>query len=248
MSERVAPVAAEIVDFEAEDSASGITDYPQLDAPDRASDRIWLGRVLGESVAEHPIVVSTGTHFGSREQKRSIEAALSAPDLVGRLNGRYAVLGCDLVWRRSDVSSARHSSRVYVVNYSNNVLLEISVEDGQFQSIVERGVHEYPETAAEIAQAITMARAADELRDNVGELSAHAILRVPSDSERKDNGHRCLWVMFTERDDPSCELPVLYQALVDLTDLVVVGAGPSAGQESVPGTARTERSRRSGRS
>jgi hypothetical protein len=196
------------------------------------SDRAWLARVLGDTDIHRSTVTSSGRHFTGTDQRRSIQQALSNAEVARHLDGRFSVLGCDLVWRRPAALQARHSTRVFIFNYTRNILLEVAVEDGRVVSVAECKPHEYPESSMEMAQAISLARAHDSLRSHVGELSAHAILRIPRDRERPGFGHRCMWVMFTETNDSARELPVLYQALVDLVDLHVIAAGPAAADVS----------------
>lgn len=176
----------------------------------------WPPRVVGARNVRRSETVSSSTHFTVQDQRRCLQVALAHPDLADLLHGRWEVLGCNLVSERNAPRHIRHRVRVYVFNYTSNELAEICVEDERAISVTLQPPHMYPESPIEMAQAIALARSAPDLRKNVEDMSAHAILQVPDDPHGPSYGHRCFLVMFTDKDDPHKELPVRYFAMVDL--------------------------------
>jgi hypothetical protein len=187
----------------------------------------WPPRILGATNARMVDSVSSESYFTVHDQRRSLQVALAHPEVRDLLNGRWEVLGCDLVRERGTSTQERHRARVCLFNYTTNRLIETYVADGCVLSVALRAPHEYPEAPIEMAQAIALARAHPQLQDEVRDLAAHAILQVPHDPHGPSYGHRCIWVMFTDQADRHRESPVRYSAMVDLRLQTVLAAGPT---------------------
>jgi hypothetical protein len=154
--------------------------------------------------------------FGAADRRAAVETVLADPDVQPWLAGRFEVLGCHRVYCRSDAPKEPLRLRVCLFNYAQSQLVDVYLENGV---VVERRCGEpwqHPASAAEVAQAIQIARAHPDLRSAVAKLDGHAILRVPDEPHQPSYRHRCMHVMFTKRDDVRIEHPVLYAAFVDM--------------------------------
>lgn len=207
------------------DPDSGGTAPAVAHADQVTSDRAFLERIFGVDRSCCVDSVSSSRHFTPQDHERSVKVATAHPAVAPFLDGRWAVLGADQVWTRSDASRARQSVRVHVFNYTSNDLIDVLVEDDRVTSVDQRGVYEYPESPQEMGTAIDLARAHPDLKDEVRDLVGHAILRVPSDARDPTTSHRCMWVIFTDHDEPVRQLPVRFTALVDLGSMEVVACG-----------------------
>lgn len=197
------------------------------------SDRIdinagWPPRRLGMTDVRMLAGASSSRHFTLDDRRASVQAALAHPDVPDLLQGRWEVLACNLVCEKSAPRHVTHRVRVSLFNYTTNTLIEICVEDRVAISVELKESHVYPEAPIEMAQAISLARGAPELKGLVEDLAAHAILQVPTDPHGPSFRHRCILVMFTDKNDPHRELPVRYSAMVDLRLQRVLRAGPSS--------------------
>lgn len=215
------------------DGAPGATQDEEVSADrvrreeENRSDRAFLERIYGADRAHGVETVSSSWHFTPDDHARAVKIATAHPAVTPFLQGRWSVLGADQVWTRPSGASVAQKVRVHVFDYTENRLIDVCVENDQVVSVDERGVHEYPESPQEMGTAIELARWHPDLRDKVRDLVGHAILRVPSDPRDPSVARRCMWVMFTERDDPMRQLPTQYTALVDLGAMEVIMAGPT---------------------
>jgi hypothetical protein len=117
---------------------------------------------------------------------------------------------------------------VHVINYEIGEMLRIQVEDGQVTGVQSAGVHEYPESPLEVRDAVALARLDPAIAESVRDLDAHAILHVPTQEAELRNFGRYVWVTFTERDEPTRQLPAKFVALVDVGAARVSRSGPAA--------------------
>jgi hypothetical protein len=189
------------------------------------SDRAFLERIYGAGQADGVETVSSSWHFTPHDHARAVKIAITHPAVTPFLQGRWSVLGADQVWTRPTASSVGQTVRVHIFDYTSNQMVDVCVENDQVTSVDQRGIHEYPESPHEMATAIELARLHPDLRDEVADLIGHAILRVPSESRDLSVERRCMWVMFTDRDDPIREMPTRYTALVDLGSMEVIACG-----------------------
>jgi hypothetical protein len=187
------------------------------------ADRSFLERIYGAGCDGCVERYTSMWDFTHEDQARAVKAATSHSLVAPALEGRWSVLGADQVWTKTTARTRRQSVRVHIYNYTQTRMMDVLVEDDVVTSVDERGVHEYPESPQEIASAIEIARSHPALRDLVRDLVGHAILRVPIDEAEPSVARRCMWVMFTEPDDPTRELPTCAVALVDLGSMEVVG-------------------------
>jgi hypothetical protein len=197
------------------------------------SDRAFLERIYGADRDGCVETFSSSWHFTPLDHARAVKIVTAHPAVTPFLQGRWSVLGADQVWTRPSGSSVRQTVRVHVFDYTANRLIDVCVENDQVVSVDERGIHEYPESPHEMATAIDLARWHPDLRDAVRDLDGHAILRVPSDPRDPSVARRCMWVMFTDRNDPMRQLPTRYTALVDLGAMEVIMCGPSPCSQEV---------------
>jgi len=191
------------------------------------SDRALLEQVYGAHQPGAVQTFSTSWHFTPRDHARAVRIATVHPALTPFLQGRWGVLGADQVWQPSTAATLGQTVHVHIFNYTTNRLIAARIENDQVVSVDERGIHEYPESPQEIAAAISVARLHPGLRDAVRDLDGHAILRVSPDPQHPSEMRRCMWVMFTDRNDPLRELPTQYFALVDVGTMQVVASGPT---------------------
>lgn len=189
---------------------------------ENVASRVQLERVYGVGQRSRIETASSRSHFTPRDHSRIAKLVREHPSVQPLLTGRSNILGVDEVWTRSSAEAGDQTVRVHLFNYTTNQLIDVCVVNDQVTTVDQRGVHEYPESPFEVATAITLARRHPALQTSVAGLEGRAILRVPTDARSGLAGRRCMWVMFTERNDPSRELPVLRAALVDLGSSVVV--------------------------
>lgn len=124
------------------------------------------------------------------------------------------MLGCNVVSERSQVATRR--VRAHFFSYSANRIIEVCLDDLEVTAVAVKAPHEYPESPIEMAQAISVARNSPQLNGKVDGMDAHAILQVRADAFATGASTRCMLVIFTEKNDPTRELPVQYSAMVDL--------------------------------
>lgn len=191
------------------------------------SDRAFLERIYGAHRADGVETVSSSWHFTPRDHSRAVKIVTTHTAVIPFLQGRWSVLGVDQVWTRPSGSSLGQTVQVHVFDYTANRMIDVRVENDRVTSVDERGIHEYPESPHEMAVAIELARLHPDLRDEVRDLVGHAILRVSSDLRDPSVVRRCMWVMFTDRDNPMRQLPTRYTALVDLGSMEVIACGPT---------------------
>jgi hypothetical protein len=189
------------------------------------SDRAFLERIFGADRSCCIEKFSSSWHFTPSAHARAVKIVTAHAAVTPFLQGRWGILGADQVYTRPSASSFVLTVRVHLFNYTSNRMLDIRVDNDQVVSLDERGVHEYPESPHEMACAIELARLHPDLRDEVRNLVGHAILRVPSGFRDPSPPRRCMWVMFTECDDPTRQLPTRYTALVDLGSMEVIACG-----------------------
>ena len=191
------------------------------------SDRALLEQPSGAHRPGFVETFSTSWHFTPRDHARAIRRATAHPALIPFLQGRWSVLGADQLLQRSTSTPVGQTVHVHMFNYTTNRLIVVRLENDQVVSIDEREIHQYPESPQEKAAAIAVARLHPGLRDAVRELDGHAILSVSPDPRHPSEMRRCMWVMFTEPEDPMRELPTQYVALVDVGSMEVVAYGPT---------------------
>ncbi len=118
------------------------------------------------------------------------------------------------------------AARLTFYSYSNNVAVEVLTSDRRVDAVNRREGYQPPEGTEEIEAAIALARRDARLRNVVEGMSATAIVTYRPQNQ-PGYGHRVLHVSFSA---PNAEAP-RYYALVDLTDLSILTAGPVPGAE-----------------
>lgn len=196
----------------------------------------WPPKLRGHEQQQCLTASRADVTFDVEAQRRCREAALKHPEVVSNLVGRWETLGIHLVAHKDLACHVDYRARVCFYNYTTRLLVEAFIEDGVVTRVSASDSHAHPEAPIEMAQAIGLARAHPKLRREVENLAAHAILSISTDPAAPGYKHRCLWVMFTERDDVQREAPVLFTALVDLCDQRVIAPGkcsccPDAGDK-----------------
>jgi hypothetical protein len=191
------------------------------------ADRAFLERIYGAHGTGHVETFSSSWHFTPQDHARAVRIVTAHPAVTPFLQGRWSVLGADQVWQRGSGSSHGQTIHVHIFDYTGNRLIDVRVENDQVTSVDERGLHEYPESPHEMATAIDLARSHPDLRDAVRDLDGHAILRVSADRRHPSVMRRCMWVMFTDHDDPTRELLTQYVALVDIGAMEVIAWSPT---------------------
>jgi hypothetical protein len=192
------------------------------------ADRAFLERIYGAQATGHVEIFSSSWHFTPQDHARAVKIVTAHPAVTPFLQGRWSVLGADQVWQRWTGSSQGQIVHVHIFDYTGNRLIAVSVVNDQVTSVDERGIHEYPESPHEVGTAIDLARSHPDLRDAVRNLDGHAILRVSPDRRHPSVMRRCMWVMFTDHDDPTRELPTRYVALVDIGAMGVIAWGSTS--------------------
>lgn len=190
------------------------------------ADRAFLERIYGVHPTGWIETFSSSWHFTPRDHARAVRIATVHHAVTPFLQGRWSVLGADQVWQPAGFSD-RQTVHVRIFNYTANRLIDVRIENDKVASVDERGIHEYPESPQEMATAIDLARSHPDLRDEVRDLEGHAILSVSPDPRDPSVLLRGMWVMFTDHDDPTRELPTQYAAFVDLGAMEVVASGPT---------------------
>jgi hypothetical protein len=163
--------------------------------------------------------------FDLQAQRDCLDVALRHQEVRSYLVGRWETLNVHLEARRDTPCNVELHAKVSFYNYTSNRLVEVCLQDGVVTVVNIGKSYQHPEASIEMAHAIALARAHPEIRDQVASLTAHAILSVPMDPTSSNYLHRCLLVMFTDKDDAYRELPVLFSALVDLCEQRVVASG-----------------------
>jgi len=117
-------------------------------------------------------------------------------------------------------------TRVTFYSYSNNVAVETDMDGMAVTAVRHRESYQPPEGLDEITQAIKLATQDERLAQAVMGLHGHAIVTFLPKAHRH-YGHRVLYVAFSKEGEESTQ----YAAVVDLTDQIVLTAGPAAGEE-----------------
>ena len=155
--------------------------------------------------------------FTRKDQRECLKKAINNLEVRRLLYGRWETLGCHLVSQGNQDSGQEIRVRVCLFNYTTNQLIEIYLENKIVVSVTILEPHEHPESTIEIVQAVGLIESNPEFRSKIEGLEGNAILRIPMDPHGPSYRHRCMHVMYTEKDDRTKELPVLFSALVDLT-------------------------------
>jgi hypothetical protein len=198
----------------------------------RAADRAYLERVFGVAHPRSPRPYAASRSITRAERLRAIRLATTHPTVTPHLAGRWEVLGCDEIWAKHLLTSTRQVVRVYLFNYTTNRLYEVTVQDDRVTAVEPRGIHEYPESPGEMAMAIELARGDPLLGPEVWGLDGHAILRPSTLPDDPSTKRRCMWVMFTEPEEPARQMPTRHTALVDMTTLTVVAHSAAPAPEA----------------
>ena len=161
--------------------------------------------------------------FTIETEEAFLRTALAHPDVQALLEGRWEHLGTYLSSPRG-YDDCRHDARVYFHNYTAGYGVEVSMRDCEIRSISKQDPYLHPESAIEESQAIALAKQDPCLKGRLAGLDATAILQIPPNDDPA-YGHRLLWVMFTEPDNPTIEARALFTAMVDLDRQCVLEAG-----------------------
>jgi hypothetical protein len=185
----------------------------------------WPPKLAHASERQCMPVARARISFDLQAQRACLNAVLKHEEVRSHLVGRWEALGVHLVAHRDTPCTVDVHDKVSLYNYTSNRLIQAHVQDG-IVTIVKIGeAHQHPEAPIEMAHAIALARAHPEIRDQVAPLVAHAILSIPMDPTGPNYMHRCLLVMFSDKDDAYREVPVLFSALVDLCEQRVLVCG-----------------------
>jgi hypothetical protein len=160
--------------------------------------------------------------FTKKEYRDHLNSVKCDPRVKRLLNGRWETLGCHLISQDTQNFIQEFRVRVCLFNYTTNQLIEVYLENKIVVSVSIMEPYEHPETPIEVVQAIGIIKSIRELRSIIEDLEGNGILRVPLDPHGPSYKHRCIHVIFTEKNDPFKELPVLFSAIVDLTTQKVI--------------------------
>jgi hypothetical protein len=192
-----------------------------LDSTDKEAG--WPPIFVGAKVVRVIEPSETGLRFTDEDQKHVIATALQNPEVIELLRGRSDVLGCHII--EDPPCRGIPGMHVYAFNYSTNDLIQVRVENFEVKAIARKEPWQHPESLREIADAISLAREHPHLKEAVRDLAAHGILQVPmTDPNAKSYRHRCIHVTFTDREDPTRELPARHHAYVDLALYEVISS------------------------
>jgi len=170
---------------------------------------------------------SVSTRYSAADHARSQRVAEAHPEIEKRIRAGARVIAADQTWPRSRDGRRAVTATVHLIDYARSMLTEVALEDDRVAAIRDKAVHEYPETANEVAIAIRVARTDPRIADQVRGLDAHGILRVPTFEGDPSRQRRCIWLTFTDpEDDPARELSARFTALVDIGDRSVLWCGP----------------------
>jgi hypothetical protein len=197
----------------------------------------WPPRLKGGSEARCLAGAGARSTFSLEDQVALRDVALCDARVRELLDGRWELLGIHQISVRETDCGCRTGGRVRACfyNYSSNKLVDVFFKAREITSIQIGEPHQHPEAHVEMAQAIALAKAHPQIGPRVGELDAHAILRVPNDPAGPSYLHRCLLVIFTEPYDSHRESREKYSALVDLCEQRVVARGScSCDREDFP--------------
>ena len=161
--------------------------------------------------------------FTMESEEAFLRTALSHPDVQALLQGRWEHFGTYLSSPRG-YDDCRHEARVVFHNYTAGYGIEVCMRDCEVRSISKHDPYLHPESAIEESQAIALAKEDSRLKGRLAGMDATAILQIPPNDDPA-YGHRLLWVMFTEPDNPTMESRALFTAMVDLNVQRVLEAG-----------------------
>jgi hypothetical protein len=183
----------------------------------------WPPRVEGIEAVTRIDPDSPARPFTVALEEALLRTALSHADVQALLKGRWEHLGTYLSSPRN-YSDCRHDARLYFHNYTAGYGVEVTMSDCEILSISKQDPYRHPESAIEERQAIALAREDSRLKGRLTGLDGTAILQIPPDDD-PTFGHRLLWVMFTEPDNPTLESRTMFTAMVDLDQQRVIDAG-----------------------
>lgn len=191
-------------------------------------DEGWPPRPRGMTNVKHvpwtPIPGALNEEL-ENQLRRSALANNRARDALGE---RYAYIGADQVEhskKKEDVSIVSGIVDLTFYSHSANVAVIVRMKGNKVQSVARRENYQPPEGVDEVKEAAGIARQDHRLEAKVAGLSADGIAIEPRRGD-PGHGHRILYVTFRELD---ADFP-MFNAIVDLTSMEVLEAGPSGGR------------------